>query len=163
MVISNHFLCKDLGIIIQLKQPIKNGLLSGTRYSTAPNLIENHRIIPPISKSFSDTLSIHCLTASFSCLPAKSLWPFWDGENNPFNGCWWPRTIGDKKVTKWITWKSSGFFFQNSRISHEISPMRMVWDARCSKHVPVKDLKQKENASPPLPTRTSCKSSTHLN
>ena len=27
MVISNHFQCKDLGTIIQLKQPIKNGCL----------------------------------------------------------------------------------------------------------------------------------------
>ena len=26
MVISNHFLCKDLGTIIQLKQPLKTGL-----------------------------------------------------------------------------------------------------------------------------------------
>ena len=33
-------------------------------------------------------------------------WPFWDGEVKwPFQGrCWWPPTIGDQKVTAWITW-----------------------------------------------------------
>ena len=32
-------------------------------------------------------------------------WPFWDGENLTFwKGCWWPPTIGDQKVTNWITW-----------------------------------------------------------
>ena len=32
-------------------------------------------------------------------------WPFWDGENVTLSdGCWWPPTIGDKKVTTWITW-----------------------------------------------------------
>ena len=32
-------------------------------------------------------------------------WPLWDGENvTLFNGCWWPPTIGDEKVTNWITW-----------------------------------------------------------
>ena len=38
-------------------------------------------------------------------LPGNSLWPFRDGENvTLFNGCWWPPTIGDEKVTAWITW-----------------------------------------------------------
>ena len=36
-------------------------------------------------------------------------WPFWDAENvtrtvPELKGCWWPPTIGDKKVTAWITW-----------------------------------------------------------
>ena len=32
-------------------------------------------------------------------------WPFlgwW--KRDPVKGCWWPPTIGDKKVTAWITW-----------------------------------------------------------
>ncbi len=27
--------------------------------------------------------------------------------SEPFKGCWWPPTIGDKKVTAWITWFKS--------------------------------------------------------
>ena len=38
--------------------------------------------------------------------PGNSLCPFRDGEFTwPLQkGCWWPPTIGDKKVTNWITW-----------------------------------------------------------
>ena len=25
-------------------------------------------------------------------------------SRDPFKGCWWPPTFGDKKVTIWITW-----------------------------------------------------------
>ena len=33
-------------------------------------------------------------------LPGNSLWPFLGWLSDRFKGCWWPPTLGDKKVTK---------------------------------------------------------------
>ena len=35
-------------------------------------------------------------------------WPFWDSEKVTSSKVKWPPTIGDKKVTDWITWLTLG-------------------------------------------------------
>ena len=47
----------------------------------------------------------HQKISKSKCLAILRSWPFWDGENvTLLNGESWPPTIGDEKVTAWITW-----------------------------------------------------------